>query len=400
MAATKIVNGVLRELWEETVAQGPGIEVITTNIRMNARQLSSVQGILALSHVSGVPVFSAALSVVGRKLVVTVANAGAPGASAAWILDVQLTHSSQQARRGGTGYILVTSGPSAAAVGLETLAQAYAAGTGSADQRMIVGDAQGGGVTVDASTANVTGDGVSLEVRQNDAHAVPLVISRRVGSAAGPNLSFDKARGTYAVPADVQDGDQLGVVDFYGRLGGQPVLGARVTGMAVATAGGLDGGIDLAASAAGALNLMARFDVRGPSTTPEMILYGNGYVLPSVNHQGHLGVAGNVWAQASIDYIDVYANIRMGGVPQGTNANLTIVLTNTATAPGDSVDIAHLYSADFGLTGAHLAALAIYAEMPVGSPDEAVGIQKMIPIIYNGQSYYLLATQQEPLPPS
>ena len=97
MAATKIVNGFLREIWREAVPQvGGGAAVdIATGIRISTVQLSKLRARLFVDGFSGAIVPSAVASIVGGLLHVAVGNS-AGGTSFTWTLDVQLTHSVQQ----------------------------------------------------------------------------------------------------------------------------------------------------------------------------------------------------------------------------------------------------------------------------------------------------------------
>ena len=109
MAATRLVAGMQREVWQDTVTQGGGVsQTISTNIRISTAQLCRVHGLFVAGAPTGAPTFTATPSVVGGFLVVTVVNTAAGGNSAAWMLDVQLEHSLVQATHGANGYILVT----------------------------------------------------------------------------------------------------------------------------------------------------------------------------------------------------------------------------------------------------------------------------------------------------
>lgn len=97
MAATKIVNGFLREIWREAVPQvGGGAAVdIATGIRISTVQLSKLRARLFVDGFTGAIVPSAVASIVGGLLHVAVGNS-AGGTSFTWTLDLQLTHSVQQ----------------------------------------------------------------------------------------------------------------------------------------------------------------------------------------------------------------------------------------------------------------------------------------------------------------
>jgi hypothetical protein len=316
MAATKIISGVAREIWQELVPQGGGgpPAVITTGIRASNQQRSRVRGTLTVNSIVGVPVVSAMLNIVDGVFMVQVFNT-AGGTSFTWTLDVERTQSTQQGLDHAypNGVIQVVSGvlSTGGLAAPQTLAQTYDIGAVDADQRMIVSTAKGGGVTIDCTDAAVTAAGVSFEVRQNAAWSLPTVISRRGDSDLGPVVQFDKARGTYPIPADVQDNDLLGVTEYYGRLGGVPILGTRLTSIAIGTGAGLDAGFDVYVTAASAPVHVLRIDSRAAGGLPELVMQGDGSIIPATNHLGKLGSLNQVWGTASIDRVLVYHDLRI-----------------------------------------------------------------------------------------
>jgi hypothetical protein len=109
--ATKIVPGILREVWRASTAlDGGASEAIPTGIACTPGALSRVQAFVLLDQVANAPDISAALSIANRKLVVTLTNAAGVGNSAMWTLDVTRNHSIQQARGASPAPVLVVGG--------------------------------------------------------------------------------------------------------------------------------------------------------------------------------------------------------------------------------------------------------------------------------------------------
>jgi hypothetical protein len=95
----KIVSGVLREVWAETVPQDGGAsQTISTGIPCSTASLSKIDAKLILTTVTGTPIFGATLGILDGHLTVTLANTAGAGNLATWTLDVRLNHSIQQAR--------------------------------------------------------------------------------------------------------------------------------------------------------------------------------------------------------------------------------------------------------------------------------------------------------------
>lgn len=88
--------------------------------------------------------------------------------------------------------------------------------------------------------------------------------------------------------------------------------------------------------------------------------------------------------------ITAVGTVILGATSAGANAGKGVLaLSNTATAPTGSADLAHLYSAD--CAGAGTAALCIYQEDGVRTAA-AVLSTNSIPCMFNGTTYYLLCT--------
>jgi hypothetical protein len=404
MAAACQINGVMRELWTEIGPQGPGAQIVDTGIAISTAQLSRVQGFLSVSNLAGLPIMMAAPSVVNRHLRITVANFGAPGSTAAWVLDVALLSSTDQGRRAGAGFIMVVNA-TPGLVGPQTLAQTYAVGAGAypaADQTMTVLDADGGGIIVDASGPGATvASVIAFEVRQNDLDIpLPFRLARRGNFANPAALVFDRARGTFAAPVDNQAADMMGCIDFYGWVNNaqsaQP--GAQIIGVVTSVAAAvLDGALDFYAGLNSVSTQVLRLDVGGTGGIPRGVLYGAGEFVPSANSTGSLGIVGAVWNLVSATDVCVYGNLRMGGAAVGGAATQTVLLPVAGTAlPVPQVGQVYLGGATFtGTTGQGDAALAISSEelaIPVGI---AVATH-LIPVMFNGNAYYLLAADDEP----
>jgi hypothetical protein len=402
MAATRLIRGIQREIWQELVAQTPGdgAVAITTNIRIGAGQLCRVQGLFTCDVPTGSPTWTVVPSrSAAGFLVVTVTNTAAGGNNGTWTLDVRLVQSISQANQGATqgsqgttGYIMISNGATSGLGGTQTLAQTYAIGSAAADQRMIVTTADGGGITIDCTDAGVMADGTSLEIRQSAAWSLPTVIGRRGNDALAGLLQFDKARNTYLIPEDVQANDELGAIEFYGRVNATPQRGARIVGKTYAVDGNdLEGSIAFYTRSASGEELVATLYTSAGFPRLQ-IADADGDIVPAANNQGHLGhrLGPYAWQDLAAYTINALANVCLGAGAVGGGANLTVMLPNTATLPAPQADQVYLGSNNFAL-GTTLAAFAICAEEPAIDPGEGTDPQKLIPIIYNGVSMYLLA---------
>lgn len=360
MAITRLVSGVLREVWQEAAAQNGGVTaVVTTGIRISAGQLSSVEGLLTVTAAAGTPNFPMpTLAVVGGFLTISVANIAAPGNTGTWTLDVKLVHSHQQARRAGTGYILVAGG-GASGLANGTLATTYAAGAAQADQTMVVLDAKGGGIIVDGSNVGLT-DINPLSFTIN-APASGAVAFRRIGGFT--------MQSTVSVLAE----------------NAATWNDANFQGSTVTLTGGPDTALSLAmvnvgqATINGATNSVTdAYDLRvgnAPSGTA------------TLTRSWSLGVQGN--AQFKENVVLGPATI------PGTGAVATLVASSASTPPVSSVGRAHYFAEEYsGQRGS--ACWSVFQEEPVTAAAGTETPDKLIPFIFNGARVFLLAVD----PPS
>ena len=103
MPLTRIVASVLREVWDQTTPQdGNTIQTIETGIRCHEASLARVRARLIIGDIVGTPEISTVSSVNNGFLVLTVTNSADAGNTATWTVDVQFTHSMQQARSSAT----------------------------------------------------------------------------------------------------------------------------------------------------------------------------------------------------------------------------------------------------------------------------------------------------------
>jgi hypothetical protein len=276
--------------------------------------------------------------------------------------------------------------------------QCYAVGAVSADQTMT----DGGGIIVDASGPGATAalSISAMEIRQNDLDIpLPFRLSRRGNFANPAALVFDRARGTFAAPVDNQAADMMGCIDFYGWVNNaqsaQP--GAQIIGVVTSVAAAvLDGALDFYAGLNSVSTQVLRLDVGGTGGIPRGVLYGAGELVPSANSTGSLGIVGAVWNLVSATDVCVYGNLRMGGAAIGGGATQTVLLPVAGTVlPVPQVGQVYLGGATFtGDTGQGDAALAISSEelaIAIGQ----VAATHLIPVMFNGHAYYLLAADDE-----
>jgi hypothetical protein len=305
----RLISGVQREIWQEAVAQGGGVtEIVSTGIRISAGQLSRVQGFMTVGTPTGTPVFTAVPSMVNGRLVVTIVNTAAGGNSGTWTLDIRLVQSMSQVNGGTAGFISIANSAVASAIANpQTLAQTYDVGGSDTDQRMIVTTAKGGGVTVDCTDAGVTGDGVSLEIRQSSVHELPFALVRRGDIAGGPTMTFTKTRGTAAIPADVQVDDALGVCHYYARTNAAILPGARITAHVLnATIGALAVAFDFQVAAGNNVGQVLRLASQDLTGNLTMTCYGaTPRIVPNTNQAGALGIDANRWGSAHINVVSV-----------------------------------------------------------------------------------------------
>jgi hypothetical protein len=241
------------------------------------------------------------------------------------------------------------------AVVVPNLAAVYDAGASTANQTMTVTTAKGGGVIIDCSGAGVTTTGVSLLVRQNTTWELPMTISRRGGdNGRQPQLVFEFARGTYAAPTNMEVGDGLGSIEFYGRHSGAFVLGNYILS-------------ERLTSVAAGLATVLRFYGADNSVSQQMMSLQTG-------------------------------NVCLGDATPGANAHHTLVLPETNAVPPDSsVGLVHLYGALSQGTDqcAPVAgtALAISQECGTIAVLNATGTFA-VPVTVNGVGLLLLAIAQ------
>lgn len=364
MALTRVTAGVLREVWQKTDAQGPGDVVVTTGIKLSAKQLNRVEGRLVLTSVANTPVFSGVASIVGGFLVITVTNAGAPGATATWTLELTLNHSLQQRSTNGGMTLLVLNGTLGAPPPPipETLAQAYATGAVAADQTLVVKDANGGPVIVSGTDNVGLTAGPLFEVVAGEQAA--QVVFSQYSTLFNMNVELVRSRGTIGAPADVQVADPLGGISWNGRVG---LVRSAATIQAVVTS------------------------VAGPAISAALDVYTSFNDVPTQAVRFVTDAAGS--------RVVVYGNLCAGNITPGGGADKTVVLTNTATLPAvPQADQVYFAAIDFGGGGAgsNLAAIAVEAEEPAIGGAAFADYQSGIPIHYNGTDYYLLARNMNP----
>jgi hypothetical protein len=304
MAATALVRGVQREIWNEAAHQGPGAQLITTGIRISAAKLACVHGLLTIDAAVGAPVITALPSVGPTGfLVVTVTNLTG-GTTADWTLDVQLKQSPSQANRSTDviGYIQVASGVTGGLAGSQNLAQTYDVGTLAAHQTMTIDDVgHGGGIIIDASTAAATAAAPCLLARQSATVATPVQIARCGEDAGAPTLFFNKARGTFGALADVQVNDAVGSIGFYGYYTGFYRLRATISAEVLGLGGASETGLIFSLSHGGFTEDCWRMD--GTSLATNTLRgYGDPRFIPDTNDAGYLGIGDTaLWHELNIN---------------------------------------------------------------------------------------------------
>lgn len=392
MAATRLVSGVMREVWSETASQPGGApQIFVTNIHIDAGGLSRVKGLLTITGFTGTPAVSATADIFLGFLRITVANA-ASGSTINWLLDVQLTHTVQQAPSAEAAVILVASGvlSNTSPGGTETLAQAYNIGVVAADQTLILDTAKGGGLVIDATTGAVTGPLYSLFVMQSADVFTPVGLARRGGDAFGPILEFNTARGTFGAPADSQGGDIIGLTNYIARINNLPVTATTIQSVVAGISTGpvLSAAIEFSATFENVLDRVWMMD-RVFGGSGRLLGFGpTPVIVPAGDHTGQLGQITVRWDSAFVDTANVYSNVCVGGATPGLNALQTVVLpvVNT-TPPATSVGLTHIFSQNAFLLGA---ALAVFQEAPTQLYSGQTATN-LIPVVWNGISYYLFA---------
>ena len=393
MAATPLIFGVMREVWSETASQPGGApQTFITGIRINAGELSRVKGLLTITGFTGSPTVSVTAGIsVGGFLTITVANPAADS-TINWLLDVQLTHTVQQAPSADAAVILIASGVLAGGPGgTETLAQAYNLGTTAADQTLTLDTAKGGGLVIDATTGTVTGPLSSLEVKQSAAVLTPVVLDRRGADAFGPVLEFNTGRGTFGAPTDVLVNDVIGAINYKGIMGGVLTPAGHVNVVCTDVSAGpqFSTAFDFAPSSF-SVDTPA-FRMQADSAGGHLTGFGTSpSIMPQTTQTGSLGIGGlspQRWNELHVHTAYVIDNVCLGGVATGFGANQTVVLPVTATPPGASVGLTHLFSQNAFVLGA---ALAIFQEAPT-AVYSAEPPTTLVPVVVNGVAMYLFA---------
>lgn len=357
MAATRIVSGVLREIWHDGAHVGGAPQVFMTGIPISAQQLNRIRGLLIVEAATGPATPGCLLAVVNGHLQVTITHGNA-AVTLSWTLDLQITHSIQQATDFDPAHVPYVAIVFGVAATMQTLSQTYAIGLSRSDQTMVLANANNPttvGIILDGSTAAVTSDGAALEVRQNALHAIPVVISRCIGGQnPGPNLQFTRARGTYDTPVNIAVDDELGTIDFYGYMVAGFGLMNRIVAITTAIAA-------------------------GPTATTAFDFYTT--------------LAGS---RARVLRVDGAANLCVATSVAGGGAAQTLLLPNTATLPAAQANQVYIGSVDFsGVSGSSLAVVAIAAEEPT-IPIGVKVADTLVPMRYNGKNLYLLAVDDNP----
>jgi hypothetical protein len=214
-------------------------------------------------------------------------------------------------------------------------------------------------------------------------------------------IQFSKSRGSLAVPTDINASDELGSIDFYGRVAGAPVLGAKIVAVCTAVPGGvqLTSVVDFYTMDFGVSHHAWRMDTSSASSG-ELTGYGtNPLIVPNTDSTGHLGVGGSGpqrWLELNVLTANVYANVCLGGAAIGGGAKCTVLLPNASggcAMPVPQANQVYLGSLDFTVGSFH-AVLAISAEEP--ALEDPAPVTTGIPINYNGVDYYLHASLQAP----
>jgi hypothetical protein len=399
MALTRLVSGIQREVWQETLQNGGVSQVIHTNIRISAAKLPCVQGLLAVGTPAGSPVFTATPSVSATGyLDVTVENTAIGGNSAPWVLDVRLVQSSSQANDAAisTGYILVANAATSGLLAPETLAAAYGIGASSGDQTLVLTTADGDGIIIDGVTQAGSAGLYALEVREGTNYPI-AAITRRGDDATGPVLELNKARGAFGAPADLQANDYFGVINFVGRVNNVSNPYAVIEAMVLSIGAGptITTALDFYATYQSAPAHVWRMN----ATAAGSMLIGYGtqpIVQPDTTETGCLGQTDHIWDLAYINTVFAYDNLSLGGASILGGADHTIVLPNTAKLPTPQTDQVYLGALDWGGTGgAGHAALAISSEELASVTTGATG-DRLVPFTFNGVPLFLLALNKAP----
>lgn len=179
------------------------------------------------------------------------------------------------------------------------------------------------------------------------------------------------------------DGTNGGITSLYI---GRNVTNAAPQAVLISITGGV--GTDIAG---GALNIAGS---KGTSAgAPGVVniqtstILGTGTTLQTL--ATHLTIGGGIITTDVAPIYTTNANIILGAAVCGATSNNVLGLSNAATAPTSSVDLAHLYAVD--CAGAGTAALALYQEDGVRTVVAGASTNS-IPVVFNGTTYYLLCT--------
>jgi len=398
MAAIRLISGVLREIWQEAAGQAGGpAQTITTGIRITPEQLQRVRGTLVMDAVVGPAAATASAAVSSTGFLQIVVGNAVGGTSIRWTLDVQLTHSIQQALDRGMpvpfGYIAVVNGFGVGGGGsAQNLAQTYNFGAAAVDQTMVVSTVLGGGVVVDASTAVVTGNGPAFTVRQSDTFATPLLVDRALNSSDAAVLELRRARGTLAVPVALQVADAIGDLSMLGYQSGAYDFAAIIRSTCIAVAPNYATDLEFFVRPTGGVVALAA-SLLTLATGTELRLFTTPFVVPDVNATGSIGSVSKRWLEGYIDTVRAAVNVVLGGATVGGGANQTVLLPNTATMPASQANQVYLGANDW--TGSPFGGIAgATFDISAEAQEQAAGVtpaDTLIPVRYNGHNYVLLA---------
>jgi hypothetical protein len=397
MAATRLVSGILREIWHDAGQPGGPPQTIVTGIRLSNEQKQRVRATLVIETVVGPALASASGDVTADGFLQIRVFNGMGGTSITWTLDVQLTHSMQQALDHRTPtpdvYIAVVNGFGVGGTAsAQNLAQTYDLGVAAVDQTMVVATAKGGGVVVDASTGAVTGSGPAFTVRQSDTFSTPVLVDRALNSSDAAVLRLQRARGTLAVPVALQVADSIGDLSMLGYQSGAYDFAAIIRSTCIAVAPSYATDLEFFVRPTGGAVALAA-SLLTLATGTELRLFTTPHVVPDVNATGSIGSAGKRWLEGYIDTVRANANVILGGATVGGGADQTVLLPNTATMPASQANQVYLGSKDW--TGSPFGGIA-GATFDISAEAQAQGAgvtpaDTLIPIRYNGHNYVLLA---------
>lgn len=218
------------------------------------------------------------------------------------------------------------------------------------------------------------------------------LLYRASDDAVSSYIRFLKARNTLAAPAPVQDNDELGSIDFYGYPVAAYTQDARIVSIVTNPAPTYRTGLNFYMTHGGALGLIMEMNGDGVAGAAIVRIYNDPTVIPNVNGTGNLGANGVQWGFAHINTARIYENVCLLGGIVGGGALGTVLFQNTSTMPVPQANQVYLGSEDFsGQQGTDLAVLSISGEEPAIIGGEAPQTH-LIPIRFNGVSYYLHAT--------